>query len=410
MKQSRFFVHNHKLIRILALLLILAIIPITVCIINPAKKTKNAVEISEGNIITLNPLSNAGSVNPLTWGIGAPGREIWNGNNPIVTQRIREAKIKLIRIGGIQYSNYYFGGYMCTSPTNCNFSVMDQMLRSIFDAGAEPLFTLAGYPGGFSPHDWPSYAIFMQQVVKRYNLDLVLGKKVRYWEMWNEPQIEGDGTISTVEEYVDFVRIVGGAMKAVDPSIKVIAPAAPFADLESSGWVSYVAKNTNDLVDILSWHNYGRYNDTDQTRLDKEKEMYYDNVIKVETGTDFMSPTGKRYGAAITEYNMAAQPLADGSTREFHSIYNAVFVAGAIIHAMRAKADLCTFFLLAQFGPNLLGVLDYNNSWAPYKPYYTFYMFGNHFGTTLINGKGGTGTLEYIASKDADGKKVHVVV
>jgi len=410
MKQTRSSPHHPKLTCILALFLILAAIPLAVWIVNQTKGIKTRAEITMGNLITIDPSSNAGSVNPLTWGIGAPGSEIWRGTDPTVIQRIKDAKIKLIRIGAIQYSNYHLGGQTCTSPTDCNFSDMDQMLRAIFDADAEPLFTLAGYPGGFPQHDWQSYAIFMQQVVKRYDIDFVLGKKVRYWEMWNEPQIEGDGTIPTVQEYADFVIIVGGAMKAIDPSIKIVAPAAPSPDLGSHGWLSYMAKNTNDLVDILSWHHYGRYNDTDQIRLDKEKTMYYDNVVKVETGADFVSLSGKRYGAAITEYNMAGQSLAHGSPSKFRSSYNAVFIANAIVQAMRAKVDLFTFYLLAQLGPNLLGVLDYNNKWAPYKPYYTFYMFGNHSGTTLINGSSGTNTLVYIASKSQDEGKIYVIV
>jgi glycosyl hydrolase family 39 (putative alpha-L-iduronidase) len=399
-----------KLILLLALLIILAAIPLAIDIINQTKRIRSRAEITSGNFITIDSSSSAGTVNPLIWGIEAPSKEIWNGSNPMVIQRIRDAKIKLIRIGAIQSSNYHLGRRTCTSPTSCDFSDMDRILHAIFDADAEPLFTIAGYPGGFPQHDWPSYATFMKQVVKRYNVDFVLGKKVRYWEMWNEPQIEGDGTIPTVQEYADFVRIVGGAIKAIDPSNKIIAPAAPFTDLGSGGWLSYVAKNTNDLIDVLSWHSYGSHIDTDQIRLEKEKRMYNDDVLKVEKGINFISPTGKRYGAAITEYNMAGQSLADKSIVNFHNNYNAVFVANAIIHAMKAKADLCTFFLLAQFDPNLLGVLDYNNDWTPYKPYYTFYIFGNHFGTTLINGSGGTNTLEYIASKSQDGSTIWVIV
>lgn len=363
-----------------------------------------------GNLIILDPSSNVGPVNPLTWGIGAPGSDIWDGDSPVLTQRIKDANIKLVRIGAIQYSNVHLGGQTCTSPTNCNFSDMDKTLRAIVDAGAEPLFVVAGYPGGFSTHDWSDYATFMQQVVKRYNVDLVLGKKIRYWEMWNEPTIEPDGTIPTFQEYASFVQTVGRAMKLVDRSIKLVGPAAPFADLGTDGWVYQTAQDTNDFTDILSWHNYGRHDDTLQARLDKIPKMYHDDFVKVETSLDFVSPTGKHYGVAITEYNMAGQSLANGNNAEFHSNYNAVFIASAIINAMRAKADILSFFVLAQAGDNLLGVLDYTKTWAPYKPYYTFYMFGNHSGTTLINGSGGTNTLVYIASKSQDESKIYVII
>jgi hypothetical protein len=360
--------------------------------------------------IRLNPFSQMGRVNPLVWGIGAPGRETWRGDDPLVVERLRDAHIKLVRIGAIQYSNYHLGGTTCTTPLDCNFSDMDRLLRAIFAAGAEPLFTVAGYPGGFAPHNWVSYASFMRQVVNRYNHQLVLGNKVRYWEMWNEPQIEGDGTIPTMQEYADFIRVVGGAMKAVDQGITLVAPAAPFADLGNNGWISYVAKHTNNLINVLSWHDYGRHDATDQGRLEQEQRLYSENVSKVETSTNFVSPSGKHYEAAITEYNMAGQPLLNGDDNKFHSIYNAIYIANAIIYAMRAKAAFCTFYLLAQSGPNLLGVLDYKNHWSPYTPYYAFAMFGNHSGTTLIDGSGGTSTLAFLASRSQDGQTLYVIV
>ncbi len=199
-------------------------------------------------------------------------------------------------------------------------------------------------------------------------------------------------------------------MKAVDPGIELVAPAAPFPDLGRNGWLSYVAKQTHDLVDMLSWHDYGRYNATDQNRLEQEQQKYADNVARVETDAAFASPSGKHYGAAITEYNMAARPLLDGDDGKFHGIYNAVYIANAIIFATRAKAAFCTFYLLAQSGPNRLGVLDYRNHWSPYTPYYAFSLFGDHSGTTLIGGSGGAGTLAYLASRSQDGGTLYVIV
>ena len=410
MKQAESRLDCRRRFYLLAFLLILAVSPLLVSLLAYLQSARSGTNTETGSLITLAPYIQAGYVNPLIWGIGAPGREIWRGDDPLITQRLRAAHIKLIRIGAIQYSNYHLGGNTCTAPTRCNFSDMDRMFHAIFAAGAEPLFTVTGYPGGFAPHDWSSYAIFMKQVVSRYNRELILGNKVHFWEMWNEPQIEGDGTISTVQEYADFVRIVGGAMKAVDPGIELVAPAAPFADLGRNSWVSYVAKQTRDLVDVLSWHDYGRYDATDQGRLEEEQQKYEDNVSRVETATAFVSPSGKHYGAAITEYNMAARPLLDGDDGKFHSIYNALYIANAIIFATRAKAAFCTFYLLAQSGPNRLGVLDYRNHWSPYIPYYTFSLFANHSGTTLIDGSGGTDTLVYLASRSRDGETLYVIV
>jgi hypothetical protein len=200
-------------------------------------------------------------------------------------------------------------------------------------------------------------------------------------------------------------------MKLVDSTIKLIAPAAPYADFSSSGWLSYVAHNTNNLIDVLSWHDYGSYDMDDQTRLTYTKSKYYDNLRTVTDSNNFVNTvSGKRYDVAITEYNMAGQPLADRSIAQFHNNYNAVYVASAINNNMKAKAEVFTFFTLAQSGPNLLGILDpRKNNYSPYKPYYTFYMFGNNMGTTLLSGRGDDDLLEYVASKSADGKTVYII-
>jgi hypothetical protein len=107
---------------------------------------------------------------------------------------------------------------------------------------------------------------------------------------------------------------------------------------------------------------------------------------------------------------MAARPLLDGDDGKFHGIYNAVYIANVIIYATRAKAAFCTFYLLAQSGPNRLGVLDYRNNWSPYTPYYAFSLFDDHSGTTLIGGSGGAGTLAYLASRSQDGGTLYVIV
>ncbi len=360
---------------------------------------------------TIDVDSDEGNVNPFLWGINAADKHLLWAGSKALEQRLRDAQIKIVRVGAIQYANYALGHSMCTSLSSCDFSTMDACLKAIFDAGAEPLFVVVAYPGGIIPYDWQGYANFMKRVVTRYNIDLVLGKRIRYWEMWNEPTDEPDGRIPTQQLYGEFVNTVGGAMKLVDPTIKLIAPAAPYADFGSNGWLNYVAQNTGDFIDILSWHDYGRHDANDQTRLTYTKTQYYDNIRVVADSNNFVNTvSGKRFGAAITEYNMAGQPLEDGSTAQFHSNYNAVFVASAIINAMKAGAQLFTFFTLAQSGTNLLGILNpTNGSYAPFTTYYTFYLFGNHMGKTLLKGTGDSGLLEYVASKSADGKVVYIV-
>ena len=115
-------------------------------------------------------------------------------------------------------------------------------------------------------------------------------------------------------------------------------------------------------------------------------------------GGIFVGPGGKLYPGAITEYNMSYADNGATFDLKYHDEFNATFAASAIINAMKGGADLFDFYNLSETGGNLLGLL-HNTDFSPYKPYYTFYLFGNYFGDQFVSSTGGASTLECIASK-----------
>lgn len=367
--------------------------------------------------VNVNCTSNEGTVNPLTWGVGAPDKYMWWPGNATLKQRISDAKIKLVRVSPVQLGKYN-NRDMYPSAGNWNFTDMDLILNTIFDAGAQPIFQLCGYPAGVPAKNWTAYARFVDSVIKRYNVQKALGatRTIKYWEMWNEPTIEGDGVLS-MAEYKSFVQTVGSVMKAADASIKIIGPADAWADLRewsgTDGWSSYVAKNLEPQVDILSWHNYGP--DPSRSDLDRmtwQTPSYYNDFLTVQSGGDgnrFVGPSGKRYGTALTEYNMSHQDGGAAYNVKYHSEYNAAFAASAILNALKAKVDLFCFYNLSETGTNLLGLLT-NSGFAPYKPYYTFYLFGNYTGNRALSATGGAAMLEYYASKDTVSGKYYITL
>jgi hypothetical protein len=374
-----------------------------------AKKLSAATATS----ITVNCSSNEGVVNALNWGVGAPDKYMWWPGNTTLKQRISDAKIKIVRVGPVQLG-IYNNRDMYPAVDSWNFTDMDLILKSIFDAGAQPSFTVVGYPKGVPEKDWAAYAHFMEGVIKRYNVQKVLGasRTVKYWEMWNEPTNEGDGQL-TQTEYQAFVQTVGNTLKAQDPTIKLIGPVHSWSELGDGGWVSFAAKNLEAQLDILSWHDYGPDPvSSDAERMNWQKEHYYDKIIEAKTGGIggvLTGPSGKKYGAAITEYNMSHADGGSSYNLKYHSEFNATYAGSAIINALKAKADIFCFYNLSETGTNLLGLLD-NSSFAPYKPYYTFYLFGNYTGTRALSATGGATALDYYASKDTASGKYYLTL
>ncbi|NTX51010.1 hypothetical protein [Myxococcus sp. CA039A] len=371
--------------------------------------------------VTLDSASNAGPISPYSWGVGAPDKHIahWPGNAAL-RQRITDAKVKIVRVGLTQWGLYNNSDVYPAHDT-WNWTTLDALLNTIWDAGAEPLIVVCGFPAGvtktFSPTkvilsaDWAEYGHFMAGLVQRYNVDKVLGtaKSVRYFEMWNEPTIEGDGHFASMADYNTFYSTVATAMRAKDPTLKLIGPVDSHSgDLDkgpTESWLSNAAKNLEANLDLLSWHNYGPWADdtskTDADRMAWTKPHYQDDVIKVKNGGlngVLTGPSGKKYGAAITEYNVAQGDFAAFNPK-YHSEFNATWTASALINAMKGGVDLFTLYNLSENDKNHLGLLT-NTDFTPYKPYFTLFLFGNYTGNQRLTTTGGTANLEALASRD----------
>lgn len=328
------------------------------------------------NIISINSSANLGTVNPLVWGINGPQKETrWNDGSARtnVINRIRDAKIKLVRIGPWQTAKYANGTAVCISPTNCNFALIDQYISAITEAGAEPLFLVNGYPGGIAERDWNNYATFMRTVVRRY-------PQVKYWQMWNEPPGEPDGVIATFDEYKRFVETVGGAMKQERADIKLGGPTEAH---EGNNWTRQAAQQL-PLLDTIIWHDYADSGDS-QAIMDDVCPSYYDRPVARR------SEFGK--GVAITEWNMNWG--TGGATH--HNHYNATRIVSSIISASRARMDYFTLFNLA--GNNLLSMTS-GSAFTPYPAYYAFYIMGNFTGDTILSANScGSNRIDHFATR-----------
>lgn len=368
--------------------------------------------------ITVNTTSNDGPVNPFAWGVNAPEKSIWwAGDNQFIS-RISAAKIKLIRAHPIQEIIHAKNNLSwCTSPTSCDFTLMDQVLKTVFDAGAQPIFQVTGYPGGagIGNMDWNKYAQFMSLVVTHYNKNLALAadgsRKLKYFEMWNEPTWEPDGKIPTDADYKNFVTTVGTAMKNVDSSIKLIGPVPQWADLRSDGELAF-ARSQLPQIDILSWHDYGPTSATDQSRMNWTKSDYFDNVITARN-TSYLAggPTDTK-GTAITEYHIALGTLSSGDQSQYYTNYGATWLSSAISNFIRSKITMATQYDFEESGINELGLTAPTSSdkYFPRKTYYSYYIYGNHMGSTLLTQTAPQDNLESVFSRSSDGKTVYAVL
>ena len=117
------------------------------------------------------------------------------------------------------------------------FGPSDRMVKGIVDCSARPCFRLGRSFGAdpTPPPDFEKFAEVAKHIVMHYNGGCANGYhyNIRYWEIWNEPNIEKDWVpgkglylfwSGTREQFFDLYQKTARALKALDPSLKVGGP------------------------------------------------------------------------------------------------------------------------------------------------------------------------------------------
>ncbi len=150
-----------------------------------------------------------------------------------------------------------------TDPANYNFNSSDTFITGIVDAGAEVFFRLgesweAEPVYNVPPPDNTTWAKVCKHIVMHYNAGWADGfhYDIKYWEIWNEPDIEWfwDGTY---EEYYDMYIEVAETLKAYDSTLSV--GGLSMADPTNVGFIKGMLDaidSTGAPFDFFSWHRY----------------------------------------------------------------------------------------------------------------------------------------------------------
>lgn len=181
------------------------------------------------------------------------------------------------------------------SPGLFAWSDVDSWVNTHYAAGRELVFVLWGTPQFYSarpseigaygigspgasaePSDMAKWSTFCTKVAQRY------AGKIKYYDIWNEPNYYNDGIslpsdtrgcyfTGTFAKLSEMVRRANQAIKAVDPTAKIICPAttvwqASGANTAGNFFTGMMAASTGDgsttmkdWVDIVGVHLYLPY-------------------------------------------------------------------------------------------------------------------------------------------------------
>lgn len=144
-----------------------------------------------------------------------------------------------------------------------NFTSSDEMITPIINTDCKVFYRLGESASDnnslrIPPANMTKWAEVCKHIVMHYNDGWNNGYhyNITYWEIWNEPDLDGfwDGT---ADEYYTLYHTIVQTLKAYNPSLKIGGPCtSSIADTNfTHGFLTYLVNNEIPL-DFYSWHHY----------------------------------------------------------------------------------------------------------------------------------------------------------
>ncbi len=270
--------------------------------------------------------------------------------------------------------------------SNYYFERTDDYIDSILKSGSQVFYRLGEsiehskrkydvHP----PKDYEKWAAVCVGIIHHYNDNWANGftHKIRYWEIWNEPEIRPQMWSGTDQDYYRLYEITAKTIKSRCPEVKVGGPAAANAGDFKDGVFQptpFVAgllgrcKESGAPLDFFSWH---RYTDDPQELVRR--------AVGVRQMLDRLGFT--RTESHLDEWNYLPRNdwsvFAAGTPGERERFYSemggaagAAFALSALIGLQDAPVNMTYFYTSGTDGFGLFS--EYG---APKKVYYAFKAF-----------------------------------
>jgi xylan 1,4-beta-xylosidase len=190
---------------------------------------------------------------------------------------IRSLHVKLIRLFVQEYFDLYprRGTY--------HWETLDKAIDTILETGARPLISICIKPRALypvidqdktDPASYGEWEELIYRMVRHCNIERKAG--IRYWEVFNEPDIGEDGGCPgrfTPESYARYYAHTARAILKADPEARVGGPA--LANYRSPLLKSLLDHCSQDKVPLhfISWHIYNSDPAAIQNTIVAEKEL-----------------------------------------------------------------------------------------------------------------------------------------
>jgi hypothetical protein len=224
------------------------------------------------------------------------------------------------------------------APASYNFGPTDKVIQAIRGIGAEIYYRIGRSWGANAdpPPDFDKFAAVVKHVAMHYNQGWAKGyhDRIRYWEFWNEPEIAIFWS-GTPEQFYTLYEKIARALKSVDPSLKVGAPAKAFAlgeGIYREDFLDYCVAHKVPL-DFYSWHTYA----------DLSADPY-DAVRIGQQIRSLLDAKGFRSTeSCLSEWGLNAD-FTDAEKPVLQGVENAAFMGAVMIYLQDSTIDRAIFY------------------------------------------------------------------
>ena len=214
-------------------------------------------------------------------------------------------------------------------PRSYNFGPTDRLIAGIRAIGADVIFRLGRGSATTAepPKDLARYAEVIRRIVLHYNKGWDGGMQgaVRYWEVWNEPDLGKIWWRGTPEDYYRLYGAASKAVKSADPAARVGGPTLALVNQAQpyrEGFLGYVRDHRLPL-DLFTWHYYSDANDPqDFPRIGREIRRLLD-----------------RYGFRKTKSSLDEWNASLMGGMRVTDAREAAFIASSVIYMQDAPID-----------------------------------------------------------------------
>jgi hypothetical protein len=254
------------------------------------------------------------------------------------------------------------------------------------------------------------------ELVRYTNIEKKYG--VTYWSIGNEANIYTQLKQANYDYTIDHLnqewRAIAVAMKAADPTIKLMGPElsqwnASYEttpkDSSKRDWMTEFLKTNGDLVDVVTVHRYPLHSPTAPVTVQALRENTRKWLGEIEYLRQVIRETiGRDLPIAITELNSdpSSAQLQDASPDSF---YNAIWYADVLGQLMNADVFMVNQWVLSQRSTGL-GLFQ----GTTVRP--TFYVFPlyKNFGREQVYAASDIADVDIFAAKREDGALTLMVI